>query len=211
MSEGKRLQLLTRLGRYEEVLDQVEELRREMKKLPESGDREEGVAPWGVREVILSAGGEAALEMGRHEEALSLNTENVASKEARGATALDVAGSRFNDYFPLLRLRRHRDARAVLDFGAMISYTGVVTYKNAPEVRASVEMTPMDRIMAETDAPFLNPVPKRGVRPCEPAFAIHTARFLAQVKGADWDTFHAALDDNTERFFGVRARSEASA
>lgn len=65
-------------------------------------------------------------------------------------------------------------ARLVLDFGAMISFTGVATYKNAPEVAASAELVPLDRIMVETDAPYLSPVPKRGTRPCEPAFAIHT-------------------------------------
>ncbi len=95
--------------------------------------------------------------------------------------------------------------RLVLDFGAMISFTGVATYKNAPEVLASARLVPLDRIMVETDSPFLSPVPLRGKRPCEPAYAIHTARFLADARGEDWDTFHAAIDDNTERFFGVRA------
>lgn len=97
------------------------------------------------------------------------------------------------------------DARAVLDFGAMISFTGVATYKNAREVLASARLVPLDRIMVETDAPFLSPVPVRGRRPCEPAYAIHTARFLAEARGEDWDAFHRAIDDNTERFFGVRA------
>lgn len=96
-------------------------------------------------------------------------------------------------------------ARLVLDFGAMISFTGVVTYKNAPEVLDSARLVPLDRIMVETDSPFLSPVPLRGKRPCEPAYAIHTARFLADARGEDWDAFHEAIDDNTERFFGVRA------
>jgi len=56
------------------------------------------------------------------------------------------------------------EARKVLDFGAMISFTGVVTYKNAPEVREAVKLVPADRIMVETDAPFLSPEPHRGTR-----------------------------------------------
>lgn len=95
------------------------------------------------------------------------------------------------------------DARKVLDFGAMISFTGVVTYRNAADVLESARLVPLDRIMVETDAPYLSPEPVRGKRPCEPAFAAHTARFLADKRGEDWETFHAAINSNTERFFGI--------
>jgi len=95
------------------------------------------------------------------------------------------------------------DARKCLDFGAMLSFTGVVTYKNAPEVRDAARLCPLDRLMVETDAPFLSPDPKRGVRPCEPWMANLTARRLAEERGEDWETFHAAVNANTERFFGV--------
>jgi TatD DNase family protein len=94
-------------------------------------------------------------------------------------------------------------ARLVLDFGAMISFTGVVTYKNAPEVLESARLVPLDRIMIETDAPYLSPVPVRGTRPCEPAFAAHTARFLAERRGEPWSEFHGAINENALRFFGV--------
>jgi TatD DNase family protein len=97
----------------------------------------------------------------------------------------------------------------VLEFGAMLSFTGVVTYKNAPEVLESARLVPLDRIMVETDAPYLSPVPVRGRRPCEPAFAAHTARFLADRRGDSWDVFHRAIDANTSRFFGVRAAAAA--
>lgn len=93
------------------------------------------------------------------------------------------------------------DARKVLDFGAWISFTGVLTYKNAPEVRAAAELTPLDRMMIETDAPFLSPEPYRGVRPCEPRFARATAERMAQIKGLAWEEFHAIINDNTRRFF----------
>ncbi len=97
------------------------------------------------------------------------------------------------------------DMRACLEFGAMVSFTGVVTYPNAPEVRAAARLVPRDRIMVETDAPFLSPVPHRGKRPCLPAWAAVTARALAELRGETWDDFHEAINTNTARFFGVRA------
>jgi len=98
------------------------------------------------------------------------------------------------------------DARAVLDFGAMISFTGVVTYRNAPEVREAARLVPLDRIMVETDAPFLSPEPHRGTRPCRPAFVRDTAERLAEVRGESFDDFHEAVNANTRRFYGVDAR-----
>jgi TatD DNase family protein len=95
------------------------------------------------------------------------------------------------------------DARKVLDMGAWISFTGVATYRNAPEVRAAAALVPIDRIMVETDAPFLSPEPHRGRRPCEPWMASLTARRLAEVRGEAWEDFHEAINRNAERFFGV--------
>lgn len=97
------------------------------------------------------------------------------------------------------------DVRACLEFGAMVSFTGVVTYPNAPEVRAAARLVPQDRVMVETDAPFLSPMPHRGKRPCLPAWAIVTARALAEIRGEPWEEFHEAINANTARFFGVRA------
>lgn len=96
------------------------------------------------------------------------------------------------------------DARKCLDFGAMISFTGVATYANAPEVQEAAVLVPLDRVMIETDAPFLSPVPMRGKRPCMPGYARHTAEAVAGLRGDPWDDFHAAINANTERFFGVR-------
>jgi TatD DNase family protein len=95
------------------------------------------------------------------------------------------------------------DARKVLDFGAWISFTGVVTYKNAKEVQDAAKLVPGDRILVETDAPFLTPTPHRGVRPNEPRFARVTAEFLADLRGESWGDFHAQIDENTRRFFGI--------
>ncbi len=103
------------------------------------------------------------------------------------------------------------DARHVLDFGAMISFTGVVTYKNAAEVAEAAKLVPLDRIMVETDSPYLAPVPHRGERPCQPAWAWHTAEFLAHLRGEPMDGddgFHAAINRNTHRFFNIDAQSQ---
>ncbi len=91
----------------------------------------------------------------------------------------------------------------LLDFGAMVSFTGVLTYRNAPEVREAARLAPADRIMVETDAPFLSPEPRRGERPCEPWMTSLTARRLAEERGEGWDRFCAQVDANTRGFFGV--------
>ena len=96
-----------------------------------------------------------------------------------------------------------RDARRVLDFGAWISYTGVVTFKNAREIQEAAKITPADRIMVETDAPFLTPEPHRKIHPNEPRYAIDTARFLAELRGETWADFHRTINENTHRFFGI--------
>jgi len=95
------------------------------------------------------------------------------------------------------------DARHILDFGSWISFTGVVTFKNAHEVAEAACLVPDDRIMVETDAPFLTPEPLRKIRPNEPQYVIHTARFLAQIRGRDEHKFEQITDANAERFFGI--------
>ena len=95
------------------------------------------------------------------------------------------------------------EARKVLDIGAWISFTGVVTYKNAPDVREAAKLTPADRIMVETDAPFLSPEPHRGTRPCQPWMSSVTAKSIADLRGEAWETFHARVNENSRRFFGV--------
>ncbi len=95
------------------------------------------------------------------------------------------------------------DMRLLLDFGAMVSITGVVTYKNTPEVREAVKLAPLDRIMVETDCPFLTPAPHRKIWPNEPKFARVTAEFIAELRGEPWDVFHNAINANTERFYGI--------
>jgi len=96
------------------------------------------------------------------------------------------------------------DARHVLEFGAWISFTGVVTFKNAHEVAEAARLVPDDRIMVETDAPFLTPEPLRKIRPNEPQYVIHTAAYLAQLRGCSERDFEQLTDANAERFFGIK-------
>jgi len=95
------------------------------------------------------------------------------------------------------------DMRLLLDFGACVSFTGVLTYKNAPEVREAAMLAPLDRIMVETDAPFLSPEPHRGVRPNEPKYVRPIAEKLAEIKGKSFNEMHDILNANTRRFFGI--------
>lgn len=95
------------------------------------------------------------------------------------------------------------EAKQVLDFGAMLSFTGVATYSNAKEVMEAAVLTPADRIMVETDAPYLSPQPVRGQRPCRPWMASLTAKLIAQARGESLEDFERATDANAIRFFGV--------
>ena len=92
-------------------------------------------------------------------------------------------------------------AGQMLDRGFMVSFSGIATFKSAEEVRASARYVPDDRILVETDSPYLAPVPLRG-RPCEPAFVVHTAARLAQARGMDLEVFAARTTANALQLFG---------
>lgn len=93
------------------------------------------------------------------------------------------------------------EVRKVLDLGAMVGFTGIVTYKNAAEVSESAKLVPSDRILVETDAPFLTPEPHRRVKPNEPKYVMDTARFLAELRGCRFDEFEQQTDSNARRIF----------
>ena len=92
-------------------------------------------------------------------------------------------------------------ARACLDRGAHLSFAGPVTFKNAAPLRNALAVTPIDRVLVETDAPYLTPVPYRG-RPNASYLVPHTVRAMAEARGDDLETLCAAVDANTERAFG---------
>ena len=91
-------------------------------------------------------------------------------------------------------------AETGLDLGLSISFSGVVTFKNSDDLRAIARAVPLDRMLVETDAPFLAPVPYRGKRN-EPAYVAETARVLADLKGLDPTAFAEATSRNVERLF----------
>ncbi|SCC08219.1 TatD DNase family protein [Snodgrassella sp. R-53583] len=91
-------------------------------------------------------------------------------------------------------------AKAVLDLGFYISFSGIVTFKNARQIQEACRYVPLDRILVETDAPYLAPVPKRG-KPNEPAYVRYTAEFVAQLRGDSIITIEEATTANTYRLF----------
>jgi TatD DNase family protein len=92
-------------------------------------------------------------------------------------------------------------ARACLDRGAHLSFAGTLTFKANEHLRDALRATPLDRVLVETDAPFLTPLPHRG-RPNASYLIPHTVRFMAEVRGEDLVTLCAALADNADTAFG---------
>jgi len=91
-------------------------------------------------------------------------------------------------------------ADAALELGLYISVSGIATFKNSAALRDVIKTVPLERLLVETDAPFLSPVPYRG-KTNEPAFVVHTAKMLAELKGVTQDTLAAATTDNFFRLF----------
>ena len=91
--------------------------------------------------------------------------------------------------------------RELLDLGFMISISGIVTFRAADNVRESALIVPDDRILVETDSPFLAPVPLRGGAN-EPAFVVHTAKFLANLRKTPFELFAALTTQNALRILG---------
>jgi TatD DNase family protein len=99
-------------------------------------------------------------------------------------------------------------AETALDLGFYISISGIVTFRNAEDLRAIVRDIPLDRLLVETDAPYLAPVPYRGKRN-EPAFVAATAAFVADLKGVAAEVLAAATTDNFFRLFAKATRPSA--
>jgi len=97
-------------------------------------------------------------------------------------------------------------AEAALELGFHISFSGIVTFKNAVELKEVARRVPLDRILVETDSPYLAPVPHRGRRN-EPAFVRHVAEYLAGLRGMSLEAFSRATTANFERLFGVTVRA----
>lgn len=95
-------------------------------------------------------------------------------------------------------------ADAVLELGLYISISGIVTFKNAKDLQAVAQRLPADRLLIETDAPFLAPMPHRG-KTCEPAYVADTARFLADMRGVSLDELAAS---STANFYALFTKTQ---
>jgi TatD DNase family protein len=93
-------------------------------------------------------------------------------------------------------------AARCVDAGYVLSFSGTVTFRNAPTLRAAAAIVPSDQILVETDAPFLTPHPYRG-RPNEPYCVAYTVRALAELRGVSVTEFATTVNDNADRVFGL--------
>lgn len=94
-------------------------------------------------------------------------------------------------------------AERALDLGFDLSFSGIVTFKRALDIQQVAAWAPPDRILVETDSPYLAPVPLRGKR-CEPGYVLHTARFVAELRGVALEELAAQTSANAERRLGLR-------
>lgn len=93
----------------------------------------------------------------------------------------------------------------ILAIGAMVSFTGITTFKNAATIADCAAATPMDRLMIETDSPYLAPEPHRSVRPNEPKYVVHVAKFIAKRRDMDYEAFVEQCEANADLFFRLPA------
>ena len=95
-------------------------------------------------------------------------------------------------------------AARALDLGFDLSFSGIVTFKRALDIQEVAAWAPADRILVETDSPYLAPIPLRGKR-CEPAYVLHTARFVAGLRGIPLEELAQQTSQNAQRLLGVSA------
>ena len=120
--------------------------------------------------------------------------------------ALEATLEIFQEYADRVRGQFHcfvddpAGMQRVVDMGSIVSFTGIVTFKNAQEVRKTVAATPVDKLLVETDSPYLAPVPFRAKR-CEPAYTRHIAEKVAVVKGVSLAELSAATCATAHEFF----------
>jgi TatD DNase family protein len=130
------------------------------------------------------------------------DTAAILEEGAQGADGAPLAGV-LHCFTASRRL-----AEQAIALGFYVSISGIVTFRNAEALRETVRALPLDRLLVETDSPFLAPVPVRG-RPCEPAFVAHTAAKLAELKGVTPAALAAATTANFRTLF-AKARLPAA-
>lgn len=130
----------------------------------------------------------------------------IHTRDRSGTASFDDALAIYNEYSSEVQAVFHcfpgpfELAERILDAGGLVSFTGVATFKNAELCLESARQVPLDRMMVETDSPYLAPVPHRGKR-CEPAFVAHTAQRIAEARALSLDEFVKATEMVCEKFF----------
>ena len=130
----------------------------------------------------------------------------IHTRDADGDTASILSDEMEKGAFPALIhcfTASPEFGRQVLELGLTISLSGIVTFKNALELQEFAKEIPADRILVETDSPFLAPVPHRG-KTCEPAFVANTAQFVADLRGQSVDELAA---ETTRNFFTLFSKA----
>lgn len=141
----------------------------------------------------LRSASELQLPVVIHTREAEVETIEILSREFRNANRRGV----FHCFSGSLEL-----AKAALELGFLISFSGIVTFKKAEDLRAVAKYVPLDHLLIETDCPFLSPIPFRGRRN-EPAHVIEVARCVAQVRGMDLEDLGQATTANFTRLFNL--------
>ncbi|MCY1169160.1 MAG: TatD family hydrolase [Pseudomonadota bacterium] len=146
----------------------------------------------------------AARQVGKpliiHTRSASDDTLAILKEEGEGAGAAGRAGGVFHCF-----TESQAVARAALDLGFYISFSGILTFKTAADLREVAQFVPMDRILIETDSPYLAPVPYRG-KTNNPSYVPYVAKLIAELKQQSLETIASATSLNFERLFkGVKA------
>jgi len=118
----------------------------------------------------------------------------IAVLQAEGASRVGGVLHCFTEDWPM--------AKAGLDLGFYVSFSGIVTFKNATQIQEVAKKIPIDRLLVETDAPYLAPVPFRG-KENQPAYVTHTAKYIADLRGISYDELARKTTENFSRCFNV--------
>jgi len=117
---------------------------------------------------------------------------------------LDAAQPRLTDVVFHCFTGDSQQSAAVLQRDYLISFTGIVTFANAGALQSVAKTVPDDRLLLETDAPFLSPVPVRKIKTNEPSHLLHTAKFLAELRNTSLTKLASQTTENAERFFRLQ-------
>lgn len=134
-----------------------------------------------------------------HTRNASSDTLRILKEEGEGAEMTNRAGGVFHCF-----TENQAVARAALDLGFYISFSGILTFKTASDLREVAQFVPLDRVLIETDSPYLAPVPYRG-KTNNPSYVPYVAKLIAELKGESLETIANATSHNFEQLFkGVK-------